>query len=216
MIAYCKTRLLDGAVTIGQVFAWLLDLSEQRSDRDLSRPGRALQIPLDPAHAPATELASLYHDGREIESTYGVGQEALPGTASEPARKDPRSRRAANRKADAGTQRIPLPFYTLRHRGGSGPPLIHPCRPRRASPRQESRCIPPMQDCQYLKTWCAMRLSTSEPSRGRGEAHGFQQKMGPYRIRHRGRLSREVNSWQPEIALLDAWADGIEFRVAEA
>ena len=72
-----------------------------------------------------------------------------------------------------------------------------------------------MQDCPYLKTWCALRLSTSAPSRGRGEPHGFQQKMGPYRIRHRGRLSRKINSWQPEIALSDAWADGIEFRAAE-
>ena len=106
--AYCKTRLLDGAVTIGQGFAWLPDLSKQRSVRDLSRPSRALEILLVPSHAPATELASLYHDGREIEATDGVGQEALAGTASEPARKDPRPRRAANRKAGAGAQRIPL------------------------------------------------------------------------------------------------------------
>lgn len=130
-----------------------LDLSKQRSVRDLSRPGRALQILLDPSHAPATELPSLYHNGQEIESTYGVGQEALAGPASDPARRDPRSRLTANRRADASAQRIPLLSTRggLRHQGGSRPPLIHPFRPRRASLGQESRCIPPMQDCPYLE-----------------------------------------------------------------
>lgn len=39
----------------------------------------------------------------------------------------------------------------------------------------------------------------AESSRGQAKPRGVKRKMSKFKIRHRGPLSREVHSWEPEI-----------------
>ena len=201
-------------------------------NRPLSRPARTLTnsgesdepsyrlltTRLDPLRTPAAELAALYHERWEVESTCDEIKTHLLG-------RHPILRSKTPPLVRQEIEGLMLAHYAVRHflheaaREADEDPdrlsFIHAVHVIWRRVRNPGACPPahrPRKLRQAVRNEILEERAESSRGQSKPRGRGVKRKMSNYRIRHRGPLSREVHAWEPQIVIHNSYVYSIGSR----